>query len=425
MTFETALSGLNNSSKALDVISNNIANASTVGFKAAQVGFADLFAASVAGTARAPGLGAISASISQSFTQGNVSSSNNPVDMAISGQGFFRMTDDSGAVSYTRNGQFHLTGEPIPEGTTLTPEQLAAQPSLLVNSDGLHVTGYLADASGVIQTTSTPQDISIAPVLAGSATTTVATQLNLDAGETQKLDAQGNVPTFDPLDVSTFNSATTIKAYDTDGVEHSLGLYFVKTATPNTWDLYSTLDGGAATGPDVMAFSSAGALTSSPITLAFGATLPSVTLDFSGSSQYGVPFGINSQTQDGYANGSISRLLTGRDGVIEATYTNGQTRKVAQVVLAGFANPGGLESVGRNQWRATLASGAVKLDTPANTNSATSLGLGTIKGAAVEEANVDLGEELVNMIVQQRFYQANAQAIKAQDQLLQTLGGVR
>lgn len=423
MSFQTSLSGLNNAALALDVTGNNVANANTVGFKGARSLFADVFAASLASSTApvSPGLGVATASVVQTFGQGQVRRTDNPLDMAISGNGFFRVSNGE-SVSYTRNGQFHLVGELDARGGNFSAAELAAQNALIVNADGLRLTGYLADYAtdprGVIVRTAAPQDIVIPPTMPGTATTSAGLGVNLNAGA-----AVPAATPFDPSNAASFTASTNMTVYDAAGDPHSMTVYFAKSATVNTWEVYTTIDGAGQTGPGVLTFDTNGNLVGGTASAA-GAGV-SVAIDFTGSTQHANPFGVNSNVQDGYADGSISGISVSPEGVIQASYSNGRVRNAAQIALATFVNPGGLASVGGNLWVETSASGTPRLDTPKNGDPATSQGLGAITGAAVEDAAVDISAEMVNLITQQRYYQANAQGIKAQDQMLQTLAGIR
>lgn len=422
MAFQTSLSGLNNAALALDVVGNNVSNANTIGFKVARPQFADVFAATLATSAASTsgGLGVSMANVVQTFGQGNIRGTQNPLDMAISGNGFFRVSDGE-TVSYTRNGEFHLVGELDVTGESFSAAELAAQNALVVNSAGLRLSGYLADYAadpqGVIVRTAAPQDLLIPPTMPGAATTAVEIGVNLDAGA-----ALPTAAVFDPTNAASYTAAAGMTAYDATGAAHSMTMYFVKSATPGTWDVYTTIDGTDQSGPSALTFDSDGNLVSGTATTG-GAV--AVSIDFAGSTEYGSPFGVNTTSQDGYGNGSISGISVSADGIIRASYSNGRSRNAAQVALATFANPGGLANIGGNRWIETSDSGTPKLDTPKNADPATSQGLGAITGSAVEDANVDLSAEMVNLITQQRYYQANAQGIKAQDQMLQSLAGIR
>ncbi|OHC69785.1 MAG: hypothetical protein A3H93_12465 [Rhodocyclales bacterium RIFCSPLOWO2_02_FULL_63_24] len=425
MSFALSLSGLNGASRAIDVIGNNIANSQTIGFKSSKARFADVYASSISGgpAGGAPNAGVSTAVINQQFTQGNLMQSENPLDMAITGQGFFRLSNN-GDVSYSRDGQFQLGYDPD------FPDQ-----RFLISRTGLSVTGYLAeyttDPQGVIVTTGKPQHISIDPNMPAAATSTVT------VGAT--LDARAPVPAapFDLTNSATYNNTTAVTAYDTAGASHELRMYFVKSAPGNLWDMYSTMDGAGQTGPVSLSFDTEGVMTTAmPLAaqtypLGSGGSM-SVTLDFRGTVQYGRSFSVDSVTQDGYRSGTVEssrEFSVGADGIIEAHYSNGQPRKVAQIVLASFVNPDALISIGDNQWIENadplMGTGTVILDTPGRALGTTPMGLGPIQGGAKEQSNVDLSTELVALIEQQRNYQASAQTFKILDQILQDLANVR
>lgn len=481
MSFQQGLSGLNAASKNLEVIGNNVANANTVGFKQSQAQFADVFASSMSGSGTSQvGIGTHVAAVAQQYTQGNISSSNNPLDIAINGNGFFRMSNN-GAVTYTRNGQFHLE-----------------KGGYIVNSSGLRLTGYVADGSGVISP-GAPVDVKISSAdKPPSATTKAGLLLNLDSRNVVRVPAVA----FDAADPTTYDHTTSAGVYDSLGNPHTLQTFYVKTG-PNTWDVYAANDGteitklaateaataaaavalppptaasisaaaiaavpsltvaqkaavtAAATAASLLVgatsttianaavaavpaatvgnlvFNASGNLdttlssalpltVSLPLFPATGATKPLVVaVDFTGTSQFGSNFGVNAMTQDGYASGRLTGFSAGEDGIITGRYTNGQTTKLGQIVLGSFANPNGLASLGNNQWAETATSGLALVST------AGSGGLGVLQSSATEDSNVDITAELVNMITAQRLYQANAQTIKTQDQVLQTMVNLR
>ena len=420
MAFQQGLSGLNAAAKGLDVIGNNIANSNTVGFKASEAEFADVYANSLVGAGNLVGIGTQVSSVAQQFAQGNITSSNNPLDVAINGNGFFRMSD-GGAVTYTRNGQFQLD-----------------KSGFIVNNNGQDVTGYPVDANGLI-VPSSPQPLQIPTGdIAPKATSELDATINLDS----RLVAPPTA-TFNPADPTSYNNSTSVTLYDTLGNPHLLSLYFVKTGTANQWNTFATVDGTAATNVNLgngagvataLNFTTGGALTTAmPITgsinlaqvatdlgLVNGATSPlAFSLNFKGTSQFGSNFGVSSLAQNGYTSGRLSGLAVGADGVIQGRYSNGQSRNIGQVVLASFNNPQGLKPLGNNLWAESSDSGPATIGAP-NTGS-----LGVIQASAVEDSNVDLTAELVNMITMQRAYQANAQTIKTQDSLLQTLVNLR
>jgi flagellar hook protein FlgE len=412
MGFQQGLSGLNASSKALDSVGNNIANSGTVGFKSASTAFADVFAATLSGGSQI-GIGTAVAGINQQFTQGNITVTNNSLDLAINGSGFYRLSNN-GATTWTRNGQFSVSED-----------------GYIVNANGYRLTGYIANASNVI-VPSTPADIFIntsdlQPQQTGSSGSGLEIGLNLDSRKSVIAAA------FDVNDPTTYNSSTSATVFDSLGNPHLLSLYFKKAAPlagpppVSQWTMYSNLDGGAASAPTTLQFSSTGTLIS-PLAgiiaqshaITTGATTPlAFNLNLTGSTQYGNIFGVNSITQDGYTSGRLSGLSVANDGTIQGRYSNGQTRDLAQVVLGNFNNPNGLTSLGNNQWVETADSGQPLIGVPGSGS------LGVIQSAAIEESNVDLTAELVNMITYQRAYQANAQTIKTQDSILQTLVNLR
>lgn len=401
MSFQQGLSGLNAAAKGLDAVSNNVSNAATIGFKGASAQFSDVFAASMAGGGSGQiGIGVNLTQVKQSFTQGNISVTNNPLDVAINGGGFFRLSD-GGAITYSRNGQF-----------------LVDKDGYVVNSSGSRLTGYAANAAGVI-VPSSPTDLTISSAdLSPNATTAGSIGLNLDARDAVPAAA------FLYTDPTTYNSSTAMTVYDSLGNSHILSLYFRKTAA-NAWNVYSGLDGAAPGAASAMTFTSAGAVntggTVGPLAFAVttGAAALSVTLDMTTATQFGSTFGVNSMSQDGYTSGRLSGLSISSEGVIQGRYSNGQSRNLGQIVLTNFANPNGLQSLGGNQWSETAASGQPLIGSP-NSGS-----LGALQSAAVEESNIDLTGELVNMITAQRNYQANAQSIKTQDAVMQTLVNLR
>ena len=404
MGFQQGLSGLNAASKSLEVIGNNVANANTVGFKESQAQFADVYANSLAGAGASQiGIGVKVAQVAQQFTQGNVTASNNPLDVAINGGGFFRMSNN-GTVSYARNGQFQLD-----------------KAGYIVNASGSHLTGYGVSASGVLAS-GAPTDLNINTAdLTPKITTKVSALLNLDSGSAIPVTTP-----FNMADPTTYNNSTAVSVYDSLGNAHTVQTFYVKTGA-NTWKVYAANDGVPTTPANIgsLAFASDGSLIAGapltvPLVVSTGATTPfPVSIDYTGTSQYGSSFSVNALKQDGYTSGRLSGFSISANGTIVGRYTNGQSATLGQVVLANFTNPNGLQSLGNNLWTETATSGPALVGTP-NSGS-----LGVLQSSAVEDSNVDLTAELVNMITAQRSYQANAQTIKTQDQVLQTLVNLR
>ncbi|MFA9276159.1 MAG: flagellar hook protein FlgE [Candidatus Aquirickettsiella gammari] len=443
MGFQQGLSGLNAASKSLDVIGNNIANANTVGFKMAQTQFADVYANSLSGAGAAgAGIGVRLQTVAQLFTQGNITSTNNPLDVAINGAGFFRMSNN-GAITYSRNGQFSLDKE-----------------GYMVNAQGSKLTGYSADLNGVLSTGSAlPLNINTSDI-PPKETDIVTGLLNLDS---RALVPGTQVPVASPpvivpvvfniADPLSYNNATSVSVFDSLGNSHVLQTFFVRRdpiATPPTiagataeWDVFAAADGIMIPAPPAVqapigkiGFNNLGKLVGA--TPAFAATDPNalaiavpaptgaitpisttIKYDLTGSTQFGSSFSVNSIKQDGYTSGKLSKFNTAKDGTIVGSYTNGKTSVLGQVVLANFTNPNGLQSLGDNQWTETNASGAALVGPPGTGS------LGLLTSNSTEDSNTDLTGELVNMITAQRVYQANAQTIKTIDQILQTLVNLR
>jgi len=410
MSFQQGLSGLAAAAKNLDVIGNNVANANTVGFKGSAAQFGDVFAASVSGAdsggSTQVGIGTTVNAVLPQFGQGNITVSQNPLDLAINGQGFFRISEN-GAISYTRNGQFSLNKD-----------------GYVVNPSGRFLTGYMADSSGVI-TTSTLSNLQLSAAdLPPLASTKADFIVNLDARAGTLVPASFNLS-----DSTTYNSSSSSSFFDGLGNKHTLNVFFLKSAA-NTWQVYASSDGTqiGAGAVGTLNFNTDGTINTGSTTLPFNLSIPvttgaptpmAVALGLTNSTQFGSSFGVNQITQDGFASGKLSGYTVASDGIITSSYTNGQTRKQGQVVLASFTNQEGLASLGQNSYGETSSSGSPLIGTP---NSGR---FGVVQSGAVEESGVDLTAELVKMITAQRVYQANAQTIKTQDEVLQTMVNMR
>jgi flagellar hook protein FlgE len=399
MGFGQGLSGLDAASQNLNVIGNNIANSGTVGFKSATATFADVYASSRVG------LGVQVAAINQRFSVGNVAAGGQ-YDLAIDGaNGFFRMTDPSGAVSYTRNGQFTVDKN-----------------NFIVNAQGNNLTGFSTAGVGTAPIKLSLPQANIPP----QATSTSGFVANLNANA----DVIPAATAFDAANPDTYTDTQPMTVYDSLGNSHQLTQYFTKrpgVAGPPPVSVYEvnyTLDGQPTTpATTTMTFDASGVMTSAAaVNIGFatpgGTASPAapmaIALNYSGTTQFGSDFKTDA-TPNGYPSGEFSTISVDKDGTIVASYTNGETQPVGTVALANFNNVQGLQPVGDNAWIETSASGQAVLGQP-GTN-----GLASIRGQAVEESNVDLSNELVNMIVAQRTYQANTQTIKTQDEVLQSL----
>ncbi len=447
MGFQQGLSGLNVSSRNLEVIGNNVANSGTYGAKSSRAEFADMYAAALTGAGSGNvGIGATVAAVSQQFTQGNITTTDSPMDMAINGNGFFQVTDGTKPTMYTRNGQFKVD-----------------RTGYIVNNQGHKLLGYQANLQGtIVAGAATPLQLPTSGI-APAQTDEITLEMNFDSRQA--------VPTQTPVDFTdprTYNFSTSQTLYDTKGQAISLNYYFVKTSADN-WDMYSTANGtpllddggspaqamrvasmtfpasgGTATNTTglntpgdpgtITTYDNSGSATSTvsngifalptipAATLTGGALtqpIAGITIDMGQSTSYGAAFSVTNLAQTGYAPGQLSSISIDPTGVIMARYSNGQSKPAGQVELATFRNPQGLQAQGGNEWSSTFGSGDPIVGTPGSGN------LGNLQSGALEESNVDLTGELVNMMVAQRAYQANAQTIKTEDQVLQTLVNMR
>ena len=424
MSFQQGLSGLNATSKNLQVIGNNIANANTFGSKVARAEFADMYASAVSGAGSSSsntgiGIGTQLASVAQQFTQGNIKATENSMDLAINGAGFFQVTDGKNPITFTRNGQFKADRE-----------------GFIVNNAQQKLVGYAADAQGqILPGQAQPLQLPTGSV-PPSPTTAMSLEMNLDSREAATLPAAG--PQIDFNDPDTYNNVRAQTVFDAQGQEVVLTYYFQKAAG-ETWNVYATANGdtiGGVTGAPLPVTTinfapdgSAPVTPAAPVafnvpitTSAAGVTTMPITgvlLDLGGATQYASAFGVTDMTQDGYSSGKLTALAIEANGIVMARYSNGQSRAAGQVELATFRNPQGLQPLGDNAWGRSYASGDPVMGVPGEGN------MGVLQSGALEESNIDLTGELVNMIVAQRIYQANAQTIKTEDQILQTLVNLR
>ncbi|MBL0463959.1 flagellar hook protein FlgE [Aeromonas veronii] len=461
MSFNNALSGVNAAQKDLNVTANNIANVNTMGFKESRAEFADVYANSIFVNAKTQvGNGVATGAVAQQFHQGALQFTNNALDLAIQGNGFFVTSDGLTNLdrTYTRAGAFKLN-----------------ENSYMVNNQGHYLQGYEINADG------TPKAVSI--------NATKPIQIPDRAGEpikTSKIEASFNLPSkatplsagtmpdplavppivgslssFDPKDSKTYSSSTSVVVYDSLGEPHTITKYFVKEASdadptkpadPTAWRMYlyegeKPID--IATGVQTQMAASvpqaplaarftfgADGKMITPTTLATiqteqlgvaGAGIitngadPTQTFEISLGTitQYASPFEVNKLTQDGSTVGRLTKVEITPDGIVSATYSNATTIKVAMVAMAKFANSQGLTQVGDTSWRQSLLSGDALPGTP---NSGT---FGTIKSSSLEQSNVDLTSELVDLITAQRNFQANSRSLEVNSSLQQTILQIR
>ncbi|WP_431820731.1 flagellar hook protein FlgE [Burkholderia sp. F1] len=404
MGYQQGLSGLSGASNALDVIGNNIANSNTVGFKSSTAQFADMYANSVATSVNTQiGIGTRISSVQQQFGQGTINTTSNALDVAINGNGFFQMSNN-GVVTYSRDGTFQRDKN-----------------GFIVDSQGRNLMGYAAAAGGgVINTAATVPLQAPTANLAPTASTKITGQFNLNSQDTVPVTTP-----FSPTDNTTYNYSTSIQVYDTLGGTQQVNMYFVKSATAGQWEAYAGVQGQPTTDLGKVTFSPTGQIqsTATPagvptastgkfpftITTTGGSLTPqNLTLDLTGTTQYGGKDGVTNLAQDGFASGTLSTFTIGADGKLTGNYSNGQTQTLGLIALANFNNPNGLTNLGGNQYAESSASGVPQISAPGSTNH------GVLQGSALENSNVDLTAQLVNLITAQRNYQANAQTIKTQ-----------
>lgn len=411
MGFSQALSGINAASQQLDTIGNNISNSQTKGFKGSSVQFADVYAGSQVG------LGTKVSGVLQDFTNGTLETTNRDLDLGISGDGFLRFVQGD-QVGYSRNGQLTMTAD-----------------GYLANAQGAYLTGYnvsnfnSTDTAATVPTGGLPEIIQLpSDSMIAKATQNASAAIDLDAGAEVPTDSNGDPREFDATNSATYNYSTSTTVIDSLGNSHNLQMYFVKTGD-NAWTVKSRVDLPDGTTAELedktLTFNSSGQLTAPADAVEYsfdpsnGAAELGFDFDFAGSSQTAQTYATNSPRQDGYAAGQLVGVSVDEDGLIVGSYSNDQRVGLGRVTLADFANPEGLESLGDNLWAETSASGQAVMGTAGSGR------YGSLQAGTLEASNVDLTEELVNLIIAQRNFQANTNTIKTQDEVLQTVVNLR
>ncbi len=409
-SMSSALSGLRNHQTMLDVVGNDIANVSTIGFKSSSTVFADVLSQTLSG-AGAPGgqtggtnpaqigLGSRLVGTVQSFTQGAIQRTGRSTDVAIQGDGFF-VVGNAGQNFYTRAGAFNLDAG----GNLVTP-------------DGMFVQGWQGDQAGVVNTNAQvgPVQIQVGELL--------------PPVQTSGVDIGGNLPADAAVGAAI---VMTLTGYDTQGNALPVTMTFTKTAV-DQWTV--TADDAAAppapvVGDGVLTFDAMGELLTPAdhnMTIAGGqiAGFPddiTFNLGIAGQpgrlTQYAGDASAAIVQQNGSPAGSLESFDLAQDGTIVGKYSNGNTRAIGQLALAVFTNPGGLERIA-GVWRETPNSGLAQIGTPGGG------GRGQLSAGTLEMSNVDLAQEFTNLIVAQRGFQANSRVITASDELLQDLANLR
>ncbi|GAB3375228.1 flagellar hook protein FlgE [Spongiibacter taiwanensis] len=405
MSFRIALSGLNAASAHLDITAHNIANVNTTGFKSSRSSFADVFATSNNDvTATTPGAGVRLNTITQQFSQGNIDFTDNNLDLAISGEGFFTMKGANG-ITYTRAGAFSVDRDGYVVNSNL--EKLQVFPAA---ANGTFATGSLADLK--LQITENPPQ------------QTSRTDIGLN------LPANAPVPAaspFDPTLPSSYNHATSMTVYDSLGTSHTATMYFIKEPTANNWSQRLYVDDNPVGGANTLTFDNAGILTSPASGLVTypaydpgtGAADLNLSFNYIDTTQYGQEFSVNNLQQDGFTTGRMTGIEVSSTGVVSARFTNGQSSQLGKVAMAIFSNPNGLQQQGDTSWAETYTSGGPRLGEAGTSN------FGLLQAGALEGSNVDLTAELVEMITAQRNFQANTQMISTSDQVTQAIINIR
>jgi len=402
----TALTGINNNSQAINVISDNLANMNTVGFKAGQASFSELISGmsgtSSAGNPIVVGFGSSLNGVNHDLSQGAVNYTGTSTDVAIQGNGYFVVSIGNDALGYTRGGKFQYDAE-----------------GNLLSSDGYYLMGYMADkgaidmASGVV-----PIEIRKGQLIPASATTSMSITVNMDAQAENGTSFSAPIQVFDSL-----------------GAKHNVAVTYTKTAA-GEWDWSATIPakdvGGLPDDPPVvigsgsLEFDENGLLAlpaSNPCLniagLSNGAADMAITFEFRDSQNNSLltsaasPSGTSRAAQNGYAAGLLTDIDIDVNGVIFGM-TDGNTRApLAQLALAAFPNYEGLQKYNGSTFTAFPSAGQPSIGV------AGSGGRGSIAGASLESSNVDMAKEFINLIVAQRAFQANSRVITTSDELYQ------
>jgi len=401
MSFETIVTGIRAASFNLEVIGNNITNAGTVAFKQSRSNFASVIQQALLGSGTGPETGVAVTGSTHAFSQGGIKVTENPLDMAINGNGFFTLLDGNGNNLYSRAGDFGLDKD-----------------GFVVSKNGLQLQAYLPGVDGGIGSqigSLKVQDIAGTP----AATAQIELGANLDSRQVEPGTAWAVPPTSDM-----YNATTSTTIFDSLGKEHKADIYFRKAAADNTWDAYVTIDGvqiGVAT-PIVFGTDGLPNPALTPVTLNWtpaGAAPGISTLTFAPLTQFSGRFAVSKLTQDGFTTGTLTGIKVTDEGIVEAQLSNGKSQTLGQVALAKFRNNVALQPAGNNLWASTAASGPAQLGTSGID------GIGLLQSGSLEQSNVDITEQLVDMITAQRNFQASVKALQTQDAITQSVINLR
>lgn len=401
----SGVSGLNTNGQAMTVIGNNLANTNTLGFKGSRTIFADLLSSSINGSGGTSqvGRGVGMSKVDQIFSQGTFEATESNLDVAIEGDGFFILKEPGDATAYySRAGSFRFD-----------------QDGFLINPEGLRVQGKEFDANGALGAgDATDIRVESSGLIQGTVTSTLQLTTNLDSTEPVL-----PVDDFDYDKPSTYNYSSSVQVFDTLGNPHLFTTYFNKTA-PNEWAANWSAEkddnsGFIMTGSlGELKFTADGILESATaaetedgrLDWGNGTNLTNITVTFD-TTQFNSESVVISQNQNGSGAGNLTGIAIDPEGIVVASYSNGEQTKVSQLVLGKFVNTGGLALAGSNLYKATTTSGAARTGLPGPE-------LGNIFTNSLEQSNVDMGAEFVRMITVQRGFQANSKIITTVDELL-------
>jgi flagellar hook protein FlgE len=451
MSFYTSLSGLKGAQSDLSVISNNVANVGSIGFKKSRAEFGDLISASPLQSGNVAGQGTRLKSISQQFTQGGFQTSDRALDLAISGQGFFVTKSASGSqMSFTRNGAFSIDDE-----------------RYLVDSAGNYVQVLPVDSSGALSATgiSSAQNLQI-PASAGQPSPTTQVDLSVTLPSSAELPKNNPAYTnqipwaFDRYDSNSYNYSSATTVYDSAGNPQQATIYYVRTqaagqqiplldangqqvvtngvpqtttATENDWDAYVFVGDQQASAdtntgsPIHMKFDAQGTMIAPQTSVSLSTVLPSgasapmsIALNYGSTTrQAAATFTPGNFTQNGKAAGQLDNIAVDSNGLVTATFSDGTTKKLGAVMIANFPNPNGLRQLGDSRWGQSGLSGEPVVGMGGQGSA------GVIQSGALEQANVDITEELVSLISAQRNFSANAKAIETANNMTDTIVNLR
>tara|TARA_B110000967_G_C18902147_1_gene576873 strand:- start:10600 stop:11850 length:1251 start_codon:yes stop_codon:yes gene_type:complete len=415
MSFYTSLTGLNAAAAELAVASNNIANSSTASFKRSTVAFGDIFASSASSnSATAIGGGVSLIGVNQEFSQGGLQLSDNSLDVAITGSGFFPIASSDGSALFTRNGSFMLNDD-----------------NKIVNSAGQFLQVHPLTVDGISDFNQPMIDLDVKRSLAVQPTTTIDFDLKLPDGVAVIGDGTGDIA-INPADATSYHESQTISLFDDAGEPYTAVVYYQKITNNaavdgvelDTWRTSVHVDGNAvAASTAELTFDQDGVASAVFAAQTIAASLidgrsNAVTLNITAVT-HTKTFEVIGQSQDGLAKGALVNINIGPTGTVTATYSNGVQSVAGIINLATFSSEQGLSQKGNTVYSATGASGASVYGEPGSS------GIGSLSSGAKERSNVDITEELVNLISAQRNFQSNAKAMETSGTLTSTLINMR